>query len=292
MDYLKYVMIIGSASLCVAAVCCAALWLMAPFILARARHEAPEPEEKAPPVRLPEKTEARVPGLSFDFTVAQAPALAGFLEKESPDDIAVVVSRLPADAGSALLAALPPELRAKTLLSLASPRAVGLDLMRGMKAELENRLYGVVGGTAEAAAFIRPLPYKDRKDLLEKISAQDPARGASLKALFIFDDELADLGEKDLRALAAAVPGEKMGPFLYSLPEKVRIKIKEQYAGKDALALEKAALSGSQGPNEKAAVLGAFMDLTEKLAAKGVITKPKPQAKTAAPAPAAKDDWG
>ncbi len=286
MDYLKYVMIIGLASLSVAAVCCAALWLMAPLILARAGR-APEPETEPPAPALPPGEAGS--GVVFDFSAAQAPELAKLLLKESPEDIAIVLSRLRGDAGRALLAALAPELRAQVLFSLAAPRSVEQELILGMKAELENRLYGVVGGAAAAAAFIRDLPYKERKSTLEKIYSQDPARGAGLRALFILDDDLAAMPEKDLRALAGAVPPEVMGGFLSALPDKFKTKIKEQYQEKAALALERAA-AGGQGQKEKEAALSAFMERVEKLVAKGIIAKPAPRLKAAAPA--ATNSWG
>lgn len=298
MDYLKYVMIVGLASLTVAAITCVALWLMGPYILARARPEPPEPggdkPEPAPPAASPQR------GVSFDFTAAQAPALAGLLKKESPEDTAVVVSRLPADAGRALLAALSPELRVKVIQSLALPRTVDLELMRGMKAELENRLYGVVGGPAEAAPFIKNLTYKEKKALLENIYSESPARGAELRAKFIFDEDLSGIPDKDLHALAAAVPAETMGAYLPALPEKLAARIKAEYSGKEALALQRVSLSAGQGPAEKEAALSGFIELIEKMAAKGTIERPKPQPKAkpaaAAPAPAAaakpKRQWG
>ncbi len=298
MDYLKYVMIVGLASLTVAAITCVALWLMGPYILARARPEPPEPGEDKP---APAPAAASAPrGVTFDFTAAQAPALAGLLKKEAPGDIAIVVSRLPAEAGRALLAALSPEARVKVIQSLALPRTVDMELMRGMKAELENRLYGVVGGPAEAAPFIKNLSYKEKKSLLENIYAESPARGAELRAKFILDEDLAGMPDKDLQALAAAVPAETMGAYLPGLPEKVAARLKGQYSGKEALALQRVALAAAQGAAEKEAALAGFVDLVEKMAAKGAIERPKPQQKakpaSAAPAPAAaakpKRQWG
>ncbi|MDD5209488.1 MAG: hypothetical protein PHV36_08880 [Elusimicrobiales bacterium] len=308
MDYLKYVMIVGLASLTVAAICCTALWVMAPLILSRARPEEGEHGETAAEPRPP--AEPELPGVRFNFTAQQAPALAGILKKESPEDTAVVVSRLPAEAGRALLDALTTERRAKVLQCLASPRTVDLELMRGMKVELENRLYGVVGGAAQAAPFIKLLAYEERKELLETIYSESPARGAELRALFIFDEDLPGIPDRDLGALAAAVPAETMGTYLPALPEALKARLKEQYSGKEGLALQKVALAAPQGPVEKRAALDSFIALVEDMAEKGLIVRPKPQAKqkpaavpapdkasapaVKAPAPAAKPkrEWG
>lgn len=290
MDYLKYVMIVGLASLSVAAINCVALWLMAPYIFDRVRPERPEPSDSG---REPSPCAEPAPrGVFFDFTAEQAPALAGLLKKEIPDDVAVVVSRLPAAAGRALLAALLPELRLKVLVSLATPRTVDHALVRGMKAELENRIYGVVGGGAEAASFIKTLPYKEQKAVLESVYSQDPARGAELRARFILGEDLEGMPDKDLRALTAALPVDTLGAWLPALPEKLNARIKELFSGKGALALQKAVLGAPQGADKTAAALESFIGLVEKLAEKGIIERPRPAVKSmaapAAPAPAAK----
>jgi len=295
MDYLKYVMIVGLASLSMAAVNCVVLWLMAPYIMGRAGPAGSEPGDNGPEPAPPAGPAPR--GVFFDFTAEQAPALAGLLKNESPEDIAVVVSRLPAGAGRALLAAHSPELRAKVLASLASPRTVDQELMRGMKAELENRLYGVVGGAAEAAPFIKALSYKERKAVLENVSSQNPARGAELRVRFVLDEDLAALPDKDLRALAAAVPVDTLGAWLPALPEKLKARLREQFTGKAALALQRAELGAPQGADRTEAALDGVIGLVEDLVAKGTIDRPKPQASAkaaAASAPEAKPKrvWG
>ena len=108
MNYLNYAAIICVASLSAAVVCCAALWVMAPLILSRARPKEPEPGEAGPSPACQEAGEGC--GVLFNFTPGQAEALAGLLEKENPDDIAIILSRLPSDSGRALFAALAPEL--------------------------------------------------------------------------------------------------------------------------------------------------------------------------------------
>ncbi len=291
MSYLNYVVIVGLASFSAAVVCCAAIWLMAPYLLERARRG-----ETVPGPELPQTAKDNAPsGLIFDFTVEQIPALAALLEKEGPDDTAIILAHLPYESALALLAALTPEKRVKVLLSLASPRKVDPQLVRGIKAELENRLCGMVGGAAKAAAFMKPLPYSERKDLLNKISSQDPARGGELRSFFIFAEDLASLSETDLGALADSIPPEKMATFLPGLPEGVKTRVKERLSAKAVRALEKAEEAASPGPQEKAAALENFIVIAEKLADKGLISKPAPAKvnvkKTGVPVPAAKDEW-
>lgn len=293
LNYLNYVMVIGLTALSVAAVCCAALWLLAPAIFERglAAQAAPDGSRPAAPPRAGG-------GVRFDFTPAEAPALAALLAGEAPGDLALVLSRMSAEAAAALLAALPAEVRAAAALALAEPRQTDMSLLRAMKDELENRLYGASGGPAEAAALLKALPYGERKALLEKAIAADAERGADLRLLVPLDEDLLNLGEADFAALAAAVPPERMGPFIPALPEKLRAKVRAAYEGRAAAALEKRVPDGPYGKKEAEAELGNFMELFERLAEKGIVARPKPKVK-AAPAQAAaevkakaKDDWG
>lgn len=292
MNYLGYVIITGGAALAAAAICFTALWFLAPALLARVRGAAAEPAAApAEPAAAPDA--ARGPAALLDFTPEQAPALAALLEKENDGDIGLVLSQLPPASGLALLAALPESRRPGALLGLAAARNPDLDLLRAIKGELENRLYGRPGGPAEAAALIKALPYAGRKALLDRLCALDAARGAELRALVPLAEDLADLPENDLAALAAAVPPAKMGTFLPELPEKLRAALKAAYAGQAARELEKAEARVAEG-KAAAAAPGDLLELVEKLQARGIVGRPGPKVKAApaAPAPAVKDDWG
>lgn len=291
LNYLNYVMVIGLTALSVAAVCCAALWLLAPALFERglAGQAAPEGPRPAAPPRAGG-------GVRFDFTPAEAPALAALLGGEEPGDIALVLSRMSGEAAAALLGALPAEVRAAAALALAEPRRADMALLRAMKDELENRLYGASGGPAEAAALLKALPYGERRGVLEKALAADAERGADLRSLVPLDEDLLNLREADFSALAAAVPPERMGPFIPALPDKLRARVRAGYEGKAAAALEKRVPEGPYAKKEAEAELGKFMELFERLADKGIVARPKLNTK-AAPAQAAaavkaKDDWG
>lgn len=288
--YGGYIMMVTVAALAASGLACALVWFLGPVLLARARGGAP-PEEAPLPAALPEQAPR---GPRFDFTPEQAPALAELLGRESGDDVGVVLWHLPAPAARALLAALPAARRAGALLGMAAPRDVDAEFVRAVRAELENRLYGRVGGAQEAAALALSLPYGERKALLEAACAADPARAAGLRALVLLDEDLLELGESGLAALAAAVPPREMARFLPALPAPLREKVRAAYPPKAAAALDKA----PERADGKEAGLGEFLALVEKISAEGLMARPKPKAPPAAPAaPAAAarpkdDDWG
>ncbi len=287
LNYINYVMVIGLASLSVAAVTCVSIWLLAPVLFSRVRPSAGE-QAQAPEERKPAE-ERR--GMVFDFPPSLAPSLAALLAKESPEDTAIVVSCLREDTAAALLSVLEPPRRVDLLAGLAVPRQVDMELLRGMKAELENRLYGSVGGADQAASLIRALPRPERRTVLQQLASRGDKAGNDLRGMFLLEEDLEALSDKDVRALAGAVRPADMARFLPALPDKLRARLKGSYRDKAAAELEKA-LPRAMKTAEKEAAAASFIELVEKLSAKGLVTKPRFKPKAAAPAVPDKDDWG
>lgn len=290
MNYLGYVLITGISALAASIICLAAMWLLVPGFAARLRGAEPEAPETAPdPAPRPAAAQQ---GPRFNFTPEQAPALAALLEREADDDVAAVLWHLPPETGRALLAALPAARRNGAALSLAVQRDADMAFVRAAMGELENRLCGRMGGPEGTAALVKALPYGDRKALLDGICAADPARAAGVRALLLTCEDLADAPEQDLRSLAAAVPPHAMAAYLPALPDKLRDRIKAAYPAKGAEALDKG--RPPAGRKEADDRISEFLDLVEKVAARGLMPRPKPRIKAAAPkpAPAAADDWG
>ncbi|MDA8132078.1 MAG: hypothetical protein M0011_11295 [Elusimicrobia bacterium] len=287
LNYINYVMVIGLASLSVAAVTCAALWLMAPALFSRLRPAGGEPET-GPDGRGPAEERC---GVVFDFPPSLAPSLAALLAGESQDDTAIVVSCLRSDTAAALLSVLEPPRRADVLASLAVPKRVDMDLLRGMKAELENRLYGSVGGAALAADLIRAMPRAERGMVLQQLASRGDKAGNDLRGMFLLEEDLDGLSDRDVGALAGAVQPADMARFLPALPEKLRSRLKGAYKDKAAAALEKAAPRAMKTA-EKEAAAASFIGLVEKLSAKGIVTRPGFRPKAPVPEAADKDDRG
>lgn len=298
--YSGYVTMVAVAALAASALACAAVWLFGPALLSRGAASA-APGDQPRPAPAPGGVDKRGP--RFDFTPEQAPALAALLARETGDDIGVVLWYLPAPAALALLAALPAAKRAGALLGMAAQREVDGGLVRAVKGELEDRLfYGRVGGPQEAAALLKSLPYGERKTLVEAACAADPVRAAGLRAQVLLDEDLLDIGEGDLESLASAVRAQDMAPFLKAMPVPLQEKLRAAYPPKAAALFDKAPDYADAAEAE--ARLGEFLDLVEKISAKGLMNRPRPKARPAAAAAAAvpaapsgparrkDDDWG
>jgi len=262
MDYLAYVFI----SLLSAAIA-------AFFTLRLLRRQA---APQAQPAQF--RQERGGASLIFDFSAAEARTLAGLLKNESPDDIALVLWGMERPSAQALLAELPAGRRAAALAALAVPREADLSEMRAMRDELVRRMYGKAGGPALAASFLRALPYQERKGLYEDISALDQSAADGMREHFVMEEDLLYMPDDAMRAFCSAASPAELGRLLPSLPEKLSIRIREQFTENAALAAHKAASGAPALPQETA--VSALVGIMEGLVARGLVKKPPVRIKT------------
>lgn len=297
MNYLVYLLLTIVASCVAAAACLGGLWLLAPALSARVSR-APAGEDKPAPEGVPAAVPAPAPGqeqthITFTLRREQLPMLAGMLRKETADNIAIVLSRMPRDLRPGLLALLDKEAAQQALVSLAGVRFVDKEMLRVLKEEIEKRIDGVIGGLEEAVALIGPRPYSERKEIIRRLELSDPHLAFEARAFFVLDDDFLSLSEKDLAALAAALPPDQLAGVFHSLPDKLKSKLRDQLDAKTLALVEQAAPAHAQTRKKKDEDLDKFMAAALALISSGRIAKPAVHMK---PPPAVKprsteSDW-
>ena len=294
MNYLVYFLLSIAASCAAAAVCLGALWLLAPALGARFNGGPPRRGDRRAPAAGPSAPE---PGpepadtrITFRLRREQLPALAEMLRKETPDNVAIVLSRLPPPQRPELLSLLGRELGQQALVSLAAVRFVDDEMLSMLKEEIEKRLDSVVGGPGEAVALINSYPYSERKEILSRLEAGGAQFAGEARALLVLDEDLLSLSDKDTAALAAALPPEQLAGVFHSLPDKLRYKIKGQLDAKTLALVEKAAPDYSPARHKQAEDMEKFMAAVVALIDSGRVARPAVRAK--APPAAAKPAGG
>lgn len=298
MNYFIYFLLSVTASCAAAAVCLGALWLLAPVLLARAGAAAPAFRKEPPPAATPAgapaaeaaRPEPEEPRLCFTLRPEQLPMLADMLRKETPDNIAIVISRMQPGLRRELLSLMDKELVRLVLVSLAAVRFVNYDMLAGLKEEIEKRLDGVVGGVEESAELINQLPYAERREIARQLETADPRLACKARALITLEEDLLSLSEKDLGVLAGALPPEQMAEVFHSLPEKLRARIKGSLPAKALALAEKAAPPRAADRRVKDEHMEKFMSAALALIASGRIARPAANIK--APPPAARPAYG
>ncbi len=155
--------------------------------------------------------------------------LARLLHKEHPQTIALVLSHLSASQAAALLASLPPELRADVALRMAkldqiSPEVVqkiGAVIGQKMRAlgEVSRETYGGVQAVAE---ILNQLDVNTSKDILEKIEEVNAGLAEEIRNLmFVFEDLLL-LSQEAIREILARVDRRLLTIALKGTSDKLK----------------------------------------------------------------------
>lgn len=122
--------------------------------------------------------------------------IAGLLEAQPPQLIAVVVARLPRDVAAAVLDLLPASTRADTLLSLAHSEAPSPDMLR----ELDDWLAGLEvavppPGEAAVASLLGQMSEGSAAAALNQLDRNDAGLAARLRVRNLAFEDLARLSE-------------------------------------------------------------------------------------------------
>ena len=134
--------------------------------------------------------------------------IAGLLEAQAPQLIAVVASQLPRDVAAAVLELLPGKTRADTLLSLAHSEAPSADMLR----DLDDWLAGLdtaaaPQGEAAVAGLLGQMSAGSAAAALVQLDQNDADLAARLRVRNLAFEDLARLSEADrktfLRNVAA-----------------------------------------------------------------------------------------
>lgn len=122
--------------------------------------------------------------------------IAGLLEAQPPQLIAVVAAQLPRDVAAAVLELLPGKTRADTLLSLAHSEAPGADMLR----ELDDWLASIkqaapAQGEAAVASLLGQMSEGSATAALVQLDQNDAGLAARLRVRNLVFEDLARLPE-------------------------------------------------------------------------------------------------
>ncbi|MEI7482080.1 MAG: FliG C-terminal domain-containing protein [Elusimicrobiota bacterium] len=212
--------------------------------------------------------------LVFNVKREQIPLLTGMLQKEDPENISLVVYHLPDEIRGELLANLGKELASQVILHLAKVRFIDRDVITEIKEELERRLDSAVGGMDKAVKMIAPMPYSGKKDMLKQFAMHDPALAAEIRSVFIFDEDLLSLSEKDMGIVSTSIQVMQWAEVFPALPHELQEKIKKQLSAKSLQMIEQTMKYSVTNPRKQDEAMDKFMEVIAGLVKDGRIAKP------------------
>ncbi|MDA0205946.1 MAG: flagellar motor switch protein FliG [Acidobacteria bacterium] len=123
---------------------------------------------------------------------------AKYIQDESPQTIALILSHLDSTAAAALLMALPAEIRGAVSMRMARLEQISPDVVGRIAAILEQRLRSLgqmrseaLGGIPAVAAMLNRMEANSGQELLQQIEETDGDLGFAIRNLmFVFDDML------------------------------------------------------------------------------------------------------
>jgi len=157
--------------------------------------------------------------------------IAEVLQDEHPQTIALVLSQIPAQRGSKVIASLPEEVRSEVVLRIASLESVSNDVVF----ELEEELAGLferrtspptlLGGVEAAAKMLNVVPKTEGQEILEGVDHRDPEMAGEIRKRMLTFNDLVSIDKRGFQALLREIPTEDLVICLKTATEEMKEKV-------------------------------------------------------------------
>ena len=158
--------------------------------------------------------------------------LMTFIQDEHPQTIALILSHLPADKASEILAGLPPNKQLEVVTRIANMENTNPEVIKEVEKGLEMRLSGIMtqtfqkaGGVESVAEMLNLADRSTEKGILEALEGQDPDLVDQIRRLmFVFEDILL-VNDKGIQLVLKEIDNEELALALRTASEELREKI-------------------------------------------------------------------
>jgi flagellar motor switch protein FliG len=155
-----------------------------------------------------------------------------YVVEEHPQTIALVLSHLPAPAGAAILAGLPPERQLAVVQRIAHMGQTSPDIIKEVEVGLERRMSSVMSQSFENAggvdAVAEMLNVSDRateRVLLENLSHEDPELVEEIRRLMFVFEDINKFSNKDIQTVLKNVENTQWALALKGASQPLRDKV-------------------------------------------------------------------
>jgi len=158
--------------------------------------------------------------------------LASFLSKEHPQTIALILSHLTPDQSSDLLNEFSDELRADTLVRIATLGKVSPSIIAEVEAVVDqigdavlSQNLAATGGAQLVAAILNKTNNATAKSLLENIEERNPGLSGEIKRLMFLFEDIIMIDDKGIQRILREVDKRDLAMALKVADEKIQTKI-------------------------------------------------------------------
>ncbi|PIE71479.1 MAG: flagellar motor switch protein FliG [Deltaproteobacteria bacterium] len=158
-------------------------------------------------------------------------AMAGYLESEHPQTIAMILAHLPGEVASEVMVMLPDEKKGDIASRIATLGQVPEDIVRdvdeALKAELSlaGTRGGKVGGLQVLVDILNGVDKATEDIIMEYVEADDSEMASDIRdMMFVFED-LSRVDDRAMREILKKVEGQQLTLALKTASEEMKQKI-------------------------------------------------------------------
>ena len=158
--------------------------------------------------------------------------LANFLQKEHPQTIALILSHLPPDQTSAILAELPDEIRADCVYRIATLGKISPILLTEVESVVDSLVESGInenirqtGGTRSVANILNKCNNTVARFLIESIEQINPDLALEVKRLMFLFEDIMFIDDRGIQRILREIDKKDLALSLKMADEKLRDKI-------------------------------------------------------------------
>ena len=171
--------------------------------------------------------------------------LANFIQNEHPQTIALVVCYLDPKTASAIVRALPENLRPEVIKRIALLDRATPEIVREVERVLERKVaafataqFSQVGGLETVVDIMNTIDRTTEREILEKLSVQDPELAEEIrKHLFVFED-LMKLDDRSIQVILREIDTRDLALALKGATDELKEKIFKNMSKRAAALLK------------------------------------------------------
>ncbi len=155
-----------------------------------------------------------------------------YVADEHPQTIALILSHLPAPAGAAILAGLPPDQQLSVVQRVAHMGQTSPDIIKEVEAGLERRMSSVMsqsfenaGGVEAVAEILNVSDRSTERTLLENLGHDDPELVEEIRRLMFVFEDIGKFSNKDIQTVLKNVENSQWAMALKGASQPLRDKI-------------------------------------------------------------------
>jgi len=157
--------------------------------------------------------------------------LIGFLQKEHPQTVALLLAHMKAERAAATLSALSPEMQVEVATRIATMESISPEVLSQVEQQLAQVMKSFfsgdtaeVGGVKSVAEMLNMVDRSAEKNILGTLERDDPELATEIKSLmFVFEDMLL-LDDKSIQKVLKEVDSKELSLALKGSNEQVQTK--------------------------------------------------------------------